>query len=223
MTGARVGPWHGIGPVVLAAVLAAGPWTRSEAQARWELQVDAHAAVTTVTRAGLNANELNGPVLGAGVLVRFARVSLEAGYLEGQLGAANSALGAKETLAEASAVLRVAVGGGVTLGVGPRARAFIADGGTVRWMRTEIRGGWRGEVVPGRAVADVEVWQVLSGEVNAQGGASGGRGGTAGLALRLPNSPFTLRLAYTADRVGFANGASEFVDGITLGLRFGRF
>ncbi len=204
----------------LALACGAGPLG---AQSRLEVGALANATVASVTRLGLNANELSGPVLGAGVLARYSRVSLEAGYLEGQLGAANSALGAKETFAEASAVLRVAVGGGVTLGVGPRARAFIADGGTVRWMRTELRGGWRGEVVPGRAWADVEMWQVMSAEVNAQGGADGGRGGTAGLSMRLPNSAFTLRLAYTADRVGFANGASEFIDGVTLGLRFGRF
>ena len=100
---------------------------------------------------------------------------------------------------------------------------LIAPAGTVRWMRIEAQLGYEGEVVPGRARADISLWQVLSGDVNAQGGSDGGRGGTAGLTVQLPNSAFALRLAYTADRVAFANGASEFVDGVELGLRIGRF
>lgn len=194
-----------------------------EAQSRLELGGRVSASTVSVTRAGLNANELSGPILGAAGQVRFSRFSLEATYLEGQLTAANSALGGKETLAEAGLVLRVAIGAGVTVGGGPRARAFVAPGGTVRWMRTEAHVGWQGEVMPGRATADVEVWQVLSGEVNAQGGADGGRGGTAGLSVRVPNSNVAFRLAYTADRVAFVNGASEFVDALEVGLRLGRF
>jgi len=128
--------------------------------------------------------------------------------------------GGKETLAEASLVLRVALAGGFSLGAGPRARAFIADAGTVRWMRLEARGRYEGEVIPARAFADVEVWQVLSAEVKASGGSDGGRGGSAGLTVLLPGSRFALRLAYTADRVAFANGTTEFVDGIEVALRF---
>ena len=120
-------------------------------------------------------------------------------------------------------LVRADLGRGFSLGAGPRARAFIAPGGTVRWMRLEARGRYESEVIPGRATADVELWQVLSGDVNAQGGSDGGRGGAAGLTVALPNSRFALRLAYTADRVAFANGSSEFVDGVQLGLRIGRF
>jgi hypothetical protein len=126
-------------------------------------------------------------------------------------------------MAEASLLLSARVGGGFSLGAGPRARAFIAPAGTVRWMRIEARGRYESEIVPGVADADVELWQVLSGEVNAQGGSDGGRGGTVGLTVRLPNSRFALRLGYVADRVAFVNGSSEFVDAVEIGLRIRPF
>lgn len=181
------------------------------------------ASTAHVTRAGIVETALGGPILGAAGGLRLGRFTLEGTYLEGQLSPESGSPGGKETFAEASLILRATVGGGLSLGAGPRARAFIAPGGTVRWMRTEVRARYEGEVVPGRARADVELWQVLSGEVNAQGGADGGRGGSAGLTVQLPNSPFALRVAYTADRVAFVNGASEFVDGVELGLRFRPF
>lgn len=209
--------------VLVGLALAVAGTRAVAAQGGIALEGTVQATLASVTRASDITTKLAGPVLGAGGSVAFRRVALEGQYLEGQLSVSGSGSGARETFAEASGILRIAVGGGVTIGGGARLRAFIAEAGRVRWMRTEARLGWHGEVMPGRAHADVEVWQVLGAEVNAQGGADGGRGGTAGLSVRLPNSPFTLRLAYTADRVAFASGASEFVDGVTLGLRFAGF
>ena len=181
------------------------------------------ASTSRVARAGTSTVALTGPVLGAGAGVQFGRFALDGAYLEGQLTPESGSPGGDEVLAEASLIVRARIAGGFSLGAGPRIRAFIARGGTVRWMRLEARGRYESEVVPGRARADVELWQVLSGDVNAQGGSSGGRGGTAGLTIQLPNSHFALRLAYTADRVTFVNGSSEFVDGVELGLRISRF
>jgi hypothetical protein len=181
------------------------------------------ASSATVARSGGATSELAGPILGAGGRVGMGRFSLHATYLEGQLTPQAGSVGGKEVMAEASLLLSAEVGNGFSVGVGPRARAFIAPGGTVRWMRVEARGRYEAVVIPGRASADIELWQVLSAEVNALGGANGGRGGQVGLNIELPNSPFALRLAYTADRVSFVNGASEFLDGAELGLRIGRF
>jgi hypothetical protein len=206
-------------PVALLLVAARG----GAAQGPLALTGAVSASTTRVARLGTVQSALTGPILGAAGGVGLGRFTVEGTYLEGQLSPESGSTGGKETFAEASVILRAAVGGGISLGAGPRARAFIAPGGTVRWMRTEARLRYESEVVPGRARADLEVWQVLSGDVNAQGGSDGGRGGSAGVTVQLPNSPFALRLAYTADRVAFANGASEFVDGIELGLRFRRF
>lgn len=217
MTGARR-----LGALLLAPLLALCAARPLMAQGL-DLSGGVSASSARVARAGIATSALTGPVLGAGGRLGFGRFSLDGRYLEGQLSPESGSIGGKETMAEASVILRAAVGAGFTLGAGPRARAFIAPAGTVRWMRLEAQLGYEGEVVPGRARADIGIWQVLSGDVNAQGGSDGGRGGTAGLTVQLPNSPFALRLAYTADRVAFANGASEFVDGVELGLRIGRF
>lgn len=198
--------------------------TASTAAAQ-RMEVGGGVSVSTarVARAGSSTLTLTGPVLAAGGGVRFGRFSVEAAYLEGQLKPESGSLGADEVFAEARLLVRAQLGGGLSLGVGPRARAFVAPGGTVRWMRLEARGGYETEIVPGRARADVDLWQVLSGEVNAQGGSNGGRGGSTGLTIQLPNSRFAVRVVYTADRVVFANGSSEFVDAVELGLRIGRF
>lgn len=208
---------HTIG--LLAAVAMA-----STAQAQ-RLEVGGGVSVSTarVARTGISMLTLTGPVLAAGGGVQFGRFSVEVAYLEGQLKPGSGSLGGNEVLAEARLLVRAQLGGGFSLGAGPRARAFIAPGGTVRWMRLEARGGYETEIIPGRARADVELWQVLSGEVNAQGGSSGGRGGSTGLTIQMPNTRFALRVVYTADRVAFANGSTEFVDAVELGLRIGRF
>lgn len=196
--------------------------TTAQAQ-RLEVGGGVSASTARVVREGISTLTLNGPVLAAGAGVQFRRFSLEAAYLEGQLSSESGSLGGDEVFAEARLIARAQLGGGFSLGAGPRARAFIAPGGTVRWMRLEAHGRYEAEVIPGLAQADVELWQVLSGEVNAQGGSDGGRGGSTGLTIQLPNSRFALRVVYTADRVAFANGSTEFVDAVELGLRIGRF
>jgi hypothetical protein len=205
------------------ALLLAFLFARPAVAQELDLSGGVSASSARVARAGIATSALTGPVLGAGGRIGFGRFSLDGQYLEGQLSPESGSFGGKETMAEASVMLRAALRTGFTVGLGPRARAFIASAGTVRWMRMEAQVGYEGEVIPGRARADIGIWQVLSGDVNAQGGSDGGRGGTAGLTVQLPNSPFALRLAYTADRVAFANGASEFVDGVELGLRIRRF
>jgi hypothetical protein len=47
-------------------------------------------------------------------------------------------------------------------------------------------------------------------------------GGEVGLLLRIPNTPTALQLMYTADRASFANGGSEFVEGVRIGLLLDR-
>jgi len=179
------------------------------------------ASSAQVLRDGFVANELSGPLFGATGRVGFRRLSLDVSYTEGSLTPGSGA-SVRETFAEANVVLRFAVGGGFSVGGGPRARAFVAPSGTVRWMRVEARGRYQRELIPGRAWADIDLWQVLSADVNAQGGSDGGRGTSAGITLQLPNSPFALRAAYTADRMAYANGTSEFLDHLEVGLRYGR-
>lgn len=209
-------------PRILALVALAASASTVEAQ-RIAVGGGVSVSSATVARLGVSTLTLNGVVAGAGGGLRFGRFSLDAAYLEGTLRPESGSLGVDEVFAEASLVARAEVGRGFSVGAGPRARAFIAPGGTVRWMRLEARGRYEAEVIPGLAHADVELWQVLSGEVNAQGGADGGRGGSTGLTVQFPDSRFALRLVYTADRVAFVNGSSEFVDAVALGLRIGRF
>lgn len=203
--------------VVLAAALVAP----LQAQGTFAIGAGVSASTVNVERDGFVASTLKGPLLGGAGYVRFRRLTADVAYAEGDLTPSVGA-GDAETLADASVVLSSAVGAGFALGVGAHARAFVGTAGTVRWMRTELHARYAREIIPGLATADVALWQVLSADVNAQGGSDGGRGAVAGLTLQLPNSPFALRAAYTADRMAYANGTSEFLDHVEVGLRFGR-
>jgi hypothetical protein len=204
----------------LGAMLVAAPRLRAQ-QAPFGVGAGVSASTVHVTRDGFVASELKGPLLGGAGRVRFGRMQLDVAYAEGELTPLVGT-GGTETLADASLVLSAAVGAGFSIGGGAHARAFIGTASTVRWMRTELHARYERELIPGLATADVALWQVLGADVNAQGGADGGRGAVAGLTIQLPNSPFALRAAYTADRMAYANGTSEFLDHVEVGLRFRR-
>ncbi len=181
------------------------------------------ASRSEVSRDGFVQSELAGTVFGFAGQVAYRRFMIEGTYAEGALSPPGGSVGGQqETFAELGAFIGANVGYGFTVGGGPRFRALVAPGSTVRWMRVEARMRYTREIVPGRAMADVDLWQVLSADVNAQGGANGGRGASAGISYQLPNSPFALRAAYTADRMAFASGTSEYLDRVELGLRYGR-
>lgn len=180
------------------------------------------AGSTHLDRDGFVTGALGGAVLSATGGVQVSRVGIEGTYAEGVLSPSPGVVGVRETLADASLLVLFDAGRGLRIGGGPHWRAFLAPSATVRWMRTELHARYERELIPGLATTDVAVWQVLSADVNAQGGADGGRGAVAGLTIQLPNSPFALRAAYTADRMAYANGTAEFVDHVEVGLRFRR-
>lgn len=205
--------------LVLVALVLLAP--ALPAQSALGIGAGVSASTVNVVRDGFVASTLAGPLLGGAGQVRFKRVRLDVAYAQGDLTPSAGA-GDAETLADASVVLTTGVGAGFSVGGGAHARAFVGTAGTVRWMRTELHARYARELIPGLATADVAIWQVIGADVNAQGGSDGGRGATAGLTLELPNSPFALRAAYTADRMAYRNGTAEFLDHVEVGLRFTR-
>jgi hypothetical protein len=78
-------------------------------------------------------------------------------------------------------------------------------------------------LIAGLAAAHVEGWLSVVATSNVQGGGSGARGAEAGVTMRIPRVPASVRLGYVADRAAFANGGSEFVEGIRVALQVGPF
>lgn len=178
----------------------------------------ADATTTRVVRDVAGFQLLEGSVLGAEASLAFRRLRLEGRYAEGSL-VPSGALGTDdEKYVDTRVIARVSVRPYLWIGAGPHLRAFVTPTGTARWSRFELHARTEGELINGLAHVRVDAWFAPSANTNVQGGGSGAMGGEAGLVLRIPNTPTALHLMYTADRGTFANGGSEFVEGVRIGL-----
>lgn len=172
----------------------------------------------SVTRDVATSQLLRGPALGAKATVAFRRFELEGRYAEAALTPdALSSTGAEDYV-DARIIARVRVGSGISLGAGPHLRAFVTPSGTARWSRMELHARFEGELIAGLAQLRVDTWYAASAESNVQGGGTGAVGGEAGMLIRIPRTPTSLYLSYSADRASFVNEGSEFVEGIRVAL-----
>jgi hypothetical protein len=178
----------------------------------------ADATTLRVVRDVATSQLLEGSVLGAKASVSFRRLQLEGRYTEGSL-VPSGIIGAEdEKYVDALVIARVSVSPYLSLGAGPHLRAFVTPSGTARWSRMELHARTEGELINGLARVRIDAWFAASANANVQTGGTGAMGGEAGLVLRIPNTPTALHVMYTADRATFANGGSEFVEGIRVGL-----
>jgi len=155
-------------------------------------------------------------VFGASGRLQYRRFTLDAWYAQGTLAPDAATLGDDEDLAEGAFLLRVSVLPWLSVGAGPRLRAFITPAGTSHWTRVELHARVDRDVVAGFAQADLGLWYAPVATATAQGGGSGAVGGEAGLTLQAPRSPLAVRLSYSADHATFASGNAEFVESVRL-------
>lgn len=202
--------------LLVAALLALPAAVRAQELSPIVLGVD--ATTLRVVRDVATSQLLEGSVLGAKASLSFRRLQLEGRYTEGSL-VPSALIGADdEKYVDAHVIARVRLTSYLSLGAGPHLRAFVTPSGTAQWTRMELHARTEGELINGLARVRIDAWFAASAESNAQGGGTGAMGGEAGLLLRIPNTPTALHVMYTADRATFANGGSEFVEGIRVGL-----
>lgn len=209
-------------PALCAAALLALP-VAAEGQAPVALSGGVEVVTTQLARDGTLDRQWTGSILGARGGVTLRRFSIEGRYAQGTLTPEIGTLGEGEDIVDGSVQLRVRVLPWLTVGAGPHLRAFITPAGSSRWTRIEASARGEGEVINGLVFAHFEGWYALAVDANVPGGGTGAQGGEAGLSLRHPRAPLALVLSYTADRAVFANGGSEFLEGVSLAVAFGRF
>ena len=185
-----------IGMVLALTILAAPVRAQLARSAAFGLD-GASTRVTSTTGAG--TARLSGVIIGGGGRIGLGMFSLEGGYRQGSL-ATDSGAAAAQDLVEARLLLAVRPVSWLTVLAGPHARAFVAPGGTERWMLFETRVRAEGTVVSPAISTHVELWVGLGGSLNVGSGAPSARGGEAGITLHLPRSPVWARLAYAMDR-----------------------
>ena len=160
----------------------------------------------------------------AGAQARFVRgrVTLEASYAQGRLTAATGSA-APLSLVDGSLAFAFRPKPWLVLKTGPHLRGYVAPSATERWVFWEARARGESAIVPYVLEAHLEGWVALASGVNVDPGAGGAHGGEAGLTLRLPQLPFSVRLAYAVDRAKLANDArSETVEAVFLGINYSR-
>lgn len=199
------------------------PARESDAQSPVVLSGSAEVMTAQLAREGTLSRSWTGAIMGARGGISFSRFTLEGQYAQGSLTPETGTLGDGEDLVDGLILLRVQVREWLSVAGGPRLRAFVTPAGTSRWSRIEARARVEREVIDGLASAHFEGWYALAVDANVLGGGTGAQGGEAGLSVRLRNTPVALQLTYTADRATFSNGGSEFLEGVSLALRLGRF
>lgn len=212
----RVRLLAGIGALALVGARPAA------AQRAIDLSGGASVSSMGLARVGTTTRTLTGPVLGAEGRVAFKRFELRGRYLEGSLAPGSGVFGGKEDLADLRVLFGAAVGAGVTVSVGPHLRSYITPGGTANWKRIEANVRLDRTLVPRLARAEVELAYAVSAEANVLGGGTSATGANLGVLIAVPTWPVAVRVAYSADRATYASGATEFLDGLELGLRLRR-
>ena len=166
---------------------------------------------------------LSGLVLGVRARTSFRAVSLEASYAQGRLSAGEGS-GPSRSVVDGSLFVSTLPVPWLTLKAGPQLRAYVAPGGTERWVMWEFRARAETPIAsPALSLrAHVEVWAALVSSVNADPGAAGARGGQAGMVMGLPRSPLWLRLSYAVDQVKMKDNArTEALEAVVLTIGLG--
>jgi hypothetical protein len=211
--------------IVMASLglVAVAPARVIAAQPLAGLSATLEVAPTRLARTTATSRILSGPILGAQGRIAFNRVEIEGRYGEGSLSPTEGTTGLTEEMVEGSAVVWFKPRPWVAVGAGPQLRAFISASGTSHWTRFDLRARANQDLIAGLAIAYLEGWVSVAATSNVQGGGSGARGAEAGVSVRIPRLPVSARLGYIADRAAFANGGSEFIEGIRIALQLGPF
>jgi len=194
-----------------------------EAQQRDRFLLSGMAGLASVTqKATLDTVESSGVVFGLEAGVRFWRAELRGRYVQGKIDADGETQ--STDLVEGELLLGVWPVDHLALRFGPRARSYVTDAGTVRWVFWEARARFEANLVSDpRLQSYVEGWYVLSGSVNAAAPFGNGRGLEGGVGLLIPSTSVRVRLGYRVDQGTLEGGTrTEAVEEFILAVGIGR-
>lgn len=205
--------------LALAGALAAGGL---EAQVPHFLAADAGVSRVRFRSVVAGGGEaMAGVVAGGRARAHVGAVALELGYAQGRLSA-DTGLASERDFVDGSLFVAARPLPWLEARVGPHARAYVAPGGTERWLLWEGRLRAEGAIVPGMLEVHAEGWLALASDVNLPAGAAGARGGEVGLTLRPPQSAVWARLAYAVDRAELRDAVRiETVEMVVLAIGVG--
>jgi hypothetical protein len=218
----------------LLAVLLAGaatPGLPAQGTWHWDVALSGVGARLNST-SGPSTQKLSGTMFGVhGQLMYSGFVTLDWGYWQGQLDPTGSSAGqfASRDVVEGYAMLGARPFGWLSVRGGPHAWTYISNAGTQRWFLWEARARAQGEILPD-VQSYVDLWRVLSADVNVPQNFQSGMGGEGGLILLVRDAPIIperfpvrIRLSYGIERVRMGGGVrTEVMDRLGLSLGIGR-
>ena len=165
--------------------------------------------------------QFSGAMVGGDGRLSFGRLQLAVSYVEGKVDSAGVG-GPGHDLVEGSVLLGAQALPWLTLAVGPHARSYTLTSGTQRWVFWELRARAAGAFIGSAARGYVELWRVLSADVNVPESFDHAQGGEAGMIIRFARAPLQARVAYRMDHTvlrGALGGTRlETVDGLVVGF-----
>jgi hypothetical protein len=184
------------------------------AQSPWEVSFGASGAAEIArSRVGTTRERLSGLVFTGEADVTRSRFVGRLRYGQGRVTNDSAA----RNVVEGDASVGFKARPWLTVWAGPNARTYLVTGlSDRRWLFWSARATARGSLFPGRLESFVEVWQGLTGRLNRPAETASGRGGEAGLALRLARRPLWARLAYRIEQGHAGGGRRETVEALTL-------
>jgi hypothetical protein len=204
--------------VALLAVAAAAVPGNAYAQLRFGAHVEGIAAVPRIERRAPNGTlRLNGTAFGIAASVGFGGVGLSLQYLEGPIRTDTST-----TFVQGGAFLTVQPVPFAYLALGARARAFVTDAATDRWLEWQARTGVNSRLLP-QLRSYLSLWYGFAGSVNSGASLSNGRGVSGGLVFQPTGFPLWITAAYSADRSALTGGTRvDVVEEFTFSVGIGR-
>ncbi len=199
---------------LFALLLAVAVQSPVEAQ---PVQVSGAVQASSVSLKRTTTGTVSMSGLGVGGFVRVTKwlAQLELHYEQ----AAMSGTDPSQDLVEGEVLLGIRVLPWLTVKVGPRIRANVTDLGTERWVLWQGRIRTDTRLIASTVRAHVEVWSILSGDVNLNDAFGQGQGLEGGLEVKLFGA-FWGGLGYRFDRDVLGDGVRTDVTE-RLYLRFG--
>jgi hypothetical protein len=183
----------------------------------------AGAAIRSVAEVGTTVEASSGTLIGVEARAGISRFTVDVSYLQGTLNPESGTVGQRDYV-EGSLLLSVLTFPGISLRVGPHARAYLSEAGTQRWLfwTGRVRGDYT--LIRSPAIAAfAEGWLAWTAEVNVSETFDNARGGVIGMSIGAPGTAFYGRLSYSIEQARMGGGTRrDTVEGITVVVGFGR-
>jgi hypothetical protein len=210
----------------LAVFLAVAAPLSAQHTWQWEASLSG-VGMRVNSTTGPTTQRLSGAAFGFnGHIIYSGLITLNLGYWQGQLTPASGQTQvAARDVVEGYAQLGARPLSWLSVRVGPHAWTYTSNAGRQRWFLLEGRARAQGEILPD-IQSYIELWDVLSADVNVPQGFQSGMGGEGGISLRVRDVPVIpqrfpvrIRAAYGIERVRMnAAGRTEVMDRLSLSI-----